>query len=61
MPASRPEARPPSQILADIADIRRHLVDAPPHSGAGTRQRLQQHLEALERELRSAHAKEKPT
>ena len=41
-----------SRVLAELADVRRHLRDAPPHHGQGLRDALQRRLDRLERELR---------
>lgn len=50
------EPRPVPRIAAELAEVRRHLVDAPPHHGAGVRAALADRLAALERELAVARA-----
>ena len=53
-----PPTRPTPQILAELAEVRRHLREAPPHHGEGIRDVLQQKLRQLEREL--VAARERP-
>jgi hypothetical protein len=48
------EPRPVPRITAELAEVRRHLVDAPPHHGAGVRAALQDRVASLERELAAA-------
>jgi hypothetical protein len=48
------EPRPVPRIAAELAEVRRHLVDAPPHHGAGVRDALRDRAAALERELDAA-------
>lgn len=43
-------------VAAELAEVRRHLVDAPPHHGAGTRAALHDRLTSLERELAGARS-----
>lgn len=43
--------RPVSVIRAELGEVRRHLVDAPPHHGAGIREALHRQLRSLEHEL----------
>lgn len=43
-------------IQRELADVRRHLVDAPPHSATGVREHLDARLDALNRELQRAQA-----
>jgi hypothetical protein len=38
-------------VEAEVAAVRRHLHDAPPHHGSGTRAALEERLGRLEREL----------
>jgi hypothetical protein len=45
-------------ILADLADLERHLVDMPPHHAGGTRRAAEERLEDLRRELARARALE---
>lgn len=45
-------------IQSEIAEIRRHLTDVPPHSGSGIRDDLHAKLNGLERELAQARAAE---
>jgi hypothetical protein len=44
-------ARSIPTILAELAEVRRHLHDAPPHHGSGTRDALTRRQGELEREL----------
>ncbi|MFO7778445.1 MAG: hypothetical protein R6V28_08845 [Nitriliruptoraceae bacterium] len=48
------QTRPPSAIRAELADLRRHLVETPPHHGAGVREVLTARIALLERELAAA-------
>ncbi len=43
--------RPRSAIRAELTDLRRHLVETPPHHGAGGRDALMARIALLEREL----------
>jgi hypothetical protein len=43
--------RPLTTILAELAEVRRHLHDAPPHHGTGVRESLAARQRELEREL----------
>jgi hypothetical protein len=45
-----------AQVLAEIAEVERHLAAAPPHAGTGTREHLQERLDVLRRELRRVRA-----
>ncbi|WP_130650352.1 hypothetical protein [Egicoccus halophilus] len=38
-------------VQAEIEAVRRHLHEAPPHAGSGTRVALEERLRGLEREL----------
>ncbi len=38
-------------IAGELAELRRHLVDVPPHHAAGTRRALEERIRRLEREL----------
>ena len=49
-----PAPRPVSTILDELAAIERHLVDAPPHAGAGQREDLARRATELRRELAAA-------
>lgn len=46
--------RPIPVIQAQIAEVSRHLHDAPPHHGSGTRESLAARLHALQAELAAA-------
>lgn len=46
-----PAPRSLPQVLEELAAVERHLVDAPPHSGAGQRDDLARRRDALRREL----------
>jgi hypothetical protein len=46
--------RPSPTVLAELAEVQRHLRDAPPHHGAGVRDSLQIAARRLERELAAA-------
>jgi hypothetical protein len=48
-PAQQP--RPASAIRAELTDLRRYLVETPPHHGAGVRDALVARIALLEREL----------
>jgi hypothetical protein len=54
MPADH---RPLATILAELAEVRRHLQDAPPHHGGGTTA-LRDRLTQLESELHLARRRE---
>ncbi len=41
-------------IQRELADVQRHLVEAPPHSASGVREHLDARLDALRRELERA-------
>lgn len=41
-------------IQSELAEVRRHLVDVPPHSGQGLRDELADRINRLERELAAA-------
>ncbi|MGA1077518.1 MAG: hypothetical protein ACO3VG_00825 [Nitriliruptoraceae bacterium] len=44
-------SRSDAELRADIADLERHLVDAPPHPGRGPRRALEERLDDLRAEL----------
>jgi hypothetical protein len=46
--------RPVPVVARELADVERYLADAPPHSGQGTRARLEARRAALQRELAQA-------
>ena len=48
--------RTAAQVLAEIAEVERHLAAAPPHAGTGAREHLTERLDALRRELRQVRA-----
>lgn len=48
--ASAP-GRPASVIRAELTDLRRYLLETPPHHGAGTRDAVVARIAQLEREL----------
>lgn len=52
-PAPRtPEPRTVAELRAELDDLRRHLVDTPPHHGSGTRRSVEERIAALEAALR---------
>lgn len=51
--------RPSPIVLAELAEVRRHLLETPPHHGAGVRESLQDTARRLERELSAARATER--
>lgn len=53
-----PPPRPSPTVLAELAEVRRHLLETPPHHGAGVRESLQDTARRLERELAAARATE---
>lgn len=55
---SVPLPRPSPTVLAELAEVRRHLLETPPHHGAGIRESLQSTARRLERELAAARAAE---
>lgn len=46
------------EIVADLADLERHLIDMPPHHAGGTRRAAEERLEDLRRELARSRALE---
>ena len=44
-------ARGRATVAAELAELRRHLADVPPHHGGGTRGALEDRLRRLEAEL----------
>lgn|GEM_PF-3554437 len=46
-----PPARPAGLVRAELAELRRYLLDTPPHHDAGSRQALMARIALLEREL----------
>ncbi len=56
MPVTPPRSSP--TVLAELAEVRRHLLETPPHHGAGVRESLQATARRLERELAAARATE---
>jgi hypothetical protein len=47
-----PRPRPVAALRAELDDLRRHLVDTPPHHGAGTRRSVEERIAELEATLR---------
>jgi hypothetical protein len=45
------QPRPASAVRAELTDLRRYLVETPPHHGAGVRAALAARIALLEREL----------
>jgi hypothetical protein len=45
------QPRPASAVRAELTDLRRYLVETPPHHGAGVRDALVARIALLEREL----------
>lgn len=45
--------RSPADIAREIASLREHLHDVPPHSASGVRDAVQRRIAALEAELAS--------
>lgn len=43
--------RPANVVRAELTDLRRYLLETPPHHGAGTRDALVADIARLEREL----------
>jgi len=56
MPVTPPRSSP--TVLAELAEVRRHLLETPPHHGAGVRESLQTTARRLERELAAAREAE---
>lgn len=50
--------RPSDRVLAELAEVRRHLREAPPHHGAGVRESLHVTIRRLEQELAMARRRE---
>jgi len=48
-------------VQAELETVRRHLHDAPPHHGSGTRVVLEERLRRLERELARLRAADPAT
>lgn len=46
-------------VQAELEAVRRHLHEAPPHHGSGTRAALEERLRRLERELAKLRAAER--
>lgn len=55
MTPSRPR-RTVAVVQAELDAVRRHLHEAPPHHGSGTRASLEERLRRLERELAQLQA-----
>lgn len=51
---SVPAPRTVAALRAELDDLRRHLVDTPPHHGSGTRRSVEERIAALEAALRRA-------
>lgn len=49
--ATQGQPRPASVVRAELTDLRRYLVETPPHHGAGIRDALVARIALLEREL----------
>jgi len=49
-PDERSPARSPAQLRSELAELRHHLQEIPPHHGGG-RAAMQRRIAALEREL----------
>ena len=49
--ATHGQPRPTSAVRAELTDLRRYLVETPPHHGAGVRDALVARIALLEREL----------
>lgn len=45
-------------VAVELAELRRHLVDVPPHHGGGTRSALEERIRGLEAELARLEAAE---
>lgn len=48
------QPRTPSAIRTELTDLRWHLLETPPHHGAGVREALTARIALLERELAAA-------
>lgn len=51
MDGSPDQERGRGVVAAELAELRRHLVDVPPHHGGGTRGALEERIRRLEAEL----------
>jgi hypothetical protein len=52
-PTPGPDARSPAVVATELAELRRHLDEMPPHHGGG-RAALEERVRRLERELARA-------
>jgi hypothetical protein len=48
--------RSEATVLAELREVERYLIEAPPHSGHGAREALQARRDRLQRELRELRA-----
>jgi hypothetical protein len=52
----RPMRRGRADVTSELAELRRHLVDVPPHHGGGTRRAVEERIARLETELAALDA-----
>jgi len=56
----RPTPRGRADVASELAELRRHLVDVPPHHGGGTRRAVEERIARLETELAALDAARRP-